>query len=93
MVGQGIEAQAYHPLADLPTALPAKWRERRLALLATAPSQTPISAAVEAVDALRLNFKSLASRQEGALDRLERSIVWMDALLTAYETAREGAEK
>lgn len=87
------KAEVAEPLADLPTALPANWRERRLALLATSPSQTPVSAAIEAVDTLRLNFKSLATRQEGALDRLERSIVWMDALLTAYETAREGAEK
>jgi len=91
--GARAKLEVAKPLADISHALPVNWQEKRLALLAASPSQTPVSAAIEAVDSLKRNFKSLASGQEGALDRLERSIVWVGALLTAYETVREGAEK
>jgi hypothetical protein len=77
-----------NPLKDLKTDLPANWAEQRLSLLTISPSETPITAAIQAAEELQRNLKSLSSGQGSALDKLERSIIWVDALLQAFEKAQ-----
>ena len=78
------------PLNDLKTGLPANWADQRVSLLTISPSETPITAAIQAAEELQNNLKSLAANHGSALDQLERSIIWVDALLQAFEKARPG---
>ena len=48
------------PLKNLTNDLPANWSEQRLALLAVSPTETPLSAAIQAAKKLQQNLKSLA---------------------------------
>lgn len=78
------------PLKDLEKSLPANWPQQRLLLLTASPSETPVSASIHAAGELQKNLKSLSADQGGVLDQLERSIIWIDALLQAFEKARVG---
>ena len=80
------------PLANLRNDLPANWSEQRLALLTVSPAETPLSAAIQATDELHQNLRSLALNQENTIDRLERSIIWMNALVEAFEKVQGGAK-
>jgi hypothetical protein len=81
------------PLKNLKNDLPASWAEQRLALLAVSPADTPLSAAIQATEELQLNLKSLALNQGSTVDKLERSIIWINALIEAFEKVQGGAKK
>lgn len=80
------------PLANLRNDLPANWSEQRLALLTVSPAETPLSAAIQATEELQQNLRSLALNQGNTIDRLERSIIWMNALIEAFEKVQGGAK-
>ena len=50
-------------------------------------------AAIEAAEGLQQNLQSLSHNQSGAIDQLERSIMWIDALLNAIETSKRGVKQ
>ena len=81
------------PLKNLNSDLPANWAEQRLALLAVSPAETPLSAAIQATEELQQNLKSLALNRGSTIDRLERSIIWVNALIEAFEKVQGGARK
>lgn len=81
------------PLKNLNSDLPANWAEQRLALLAVSPVETPLSAAIQATEELQQNLKSLALNQGSTIDKLERSIIWVNALIEAFEKVQGGAKK
>jgi hypothetical protein len=81
------------PLKSLNNDLPANWAEQRLALLAVSPAETPLTAAIQAIEELHQNLKSLALNQGNTIDKLERSIVWMNALVEAFEKVQGGTKK
>lgn len=81
------------PLKNLTNDLPANWAEQRLALLAVSPAESPLSAAIQATEELQQNLKSLALNQGSAIDKLERSIIWINALIEAFEKVQGGAKK
>ena len=81
------------PIADLQTTLPPSWGQQRLALLTISSSETPITAAIEAAEGLQQNLQSLSHNQSGAIDQLERSIMWIDALLNAIEISKRGVKQ
>jgi len=80
------------PLKNLKNDLPANWSEQRLALLTVSPTETPLSAALQATQELQENLRSLALNQGSTIDRLERSILWMNALIDAFEKVQGGAK-
>ena len=81
------------PLKNLANELPANWSEQRLALLAVSPTETPISAAIQAAEELQQNLKSMALNQGSTIDKLERSIIWINALIEAFEKVQGGVKK
>jgi hypothetical protein len=81
------------PLKNLKSDLPANWAEQRLALLTVSPAETPLSAAIQAAEELQQNLKSLALNQGNTIDKLERSIIWMNALVEAFEKVQGGTKK
>jgi hypothetical protein len=81
------------PLKNLTSDLPANWAEQRLALLAVSPAETPLSAGVQAAEELQQNLKSLALNQGSTIDKLERSIIWVNALIEVFEKVQGGAKK
>jgi len=81
------------PLRNLTNDLPVNWSEQRLALLIVSPAETPISAAIQATEELQQNLKSLALNQGSTIDKLERSIIWMNALVEAFEKVQGGTKK
>jgi hypothetical protein len=80
------------PLTNLKDDLPANWSEQRLALLTVSPAETPLSAAIQATEELQQNLRSLALDQGNTIDRLERSIIWINALIEAFEKVQGGAK-
>ena len=81
------------PLKNLKNDLPANWSEQRLALLMVSPAETPISAAIQATEELQQNLKSLTLNQGSTIDKVERSIIWINALIEAFEKVQGGAKK
>jgi len=81
------------PLRNLKSDLPANWAEQRLALLGVSPAETPLSATIQATEELKQNLKSLALNQGNTIDKLERSIIWINALIEAFEKVQGGAKK
>jgi hypothetical protein len=81
------------PLKNLNSDLPANWTEQRLALLAISPVETPLSAAIQATEELQQNLNSLALNQGSTIDKLERSIIWVNALIEAFEKVQGGTKK
>jgi hypothetical protein len=81
------------PLKNLKSDLPANWGEHRLALLTVSPAETPLSGAIQATEELQQNLKSLSLNQGNTIDKLERSIIWMNALVEAFEKVQGGAKK
>jgi len=81
------------PLKSLNSDLPATWAEQRLALLMVSPAETPLSAAIQATGELQQNLKSLMLNQGSTIDKLERSIIWVNALIEAFEKVQGGAKK
>jgi hypothetical protein len=81
------------PLKNLKNDLPANWADQRLALLTVSPAETPLSAAIQATEELQQNLKSLSLNQGNTIDKLERSIIWMNALVEAFEKVQGGVKK
>jgi hypothetical protein len=81
------------PLKNLTNDLPANWAEQRLVLLTVSPAETPLSAAIQVTEELQQNLKSLALNQGSTIDKLERSIIWINALIEAFEKVQGGAKK
>jgi hypothetical protein len=81
------------PLKKLTNDLPVNWSEQRLALLMVSSAETPISAAIQATEELQQNLKSLALNQGSTIDKLERSIIWINTLMEAFEKVQGGAKK
>lgn len=89
---QREDLELARPLKNLTTDLPDNWAEQRLALLTGSYSETPLSAAAQATEELQQNFRSLALNQGSTIDRLERSILWMNALVEAFEKVPGGVK-
>lgn len=68
--------------------LPPNWVQQNLQSFSFQLQPSPISAARIAAEQLQTNFEELAKGGQGALPRLQRSVVFAETMLTIYQSSQ-----
>ncbi len=80
-------------LLNLDKDLPPDWARQRQQSFTFQLQPNPISVALSAAKELESNFNQLVEGGQGALASLERSIVFVETVVTIYEANRQGASQ
>ncbi len=80
-------------LLNLDKDLPPDWARQRQQSFTFKLQPSPISVALSAAKELESNFDQLVEGGQGALASLERSIVFVETVVTIFEANRQGASQ